>query len=94
MNSEEPVTMIRTSKPGVENPPAFARPIGVLRKEDCEFNDSQQGMSLREYLAAKAMQGILASTNSTGTAPWPDPLWLAEKSYKYADAMLKEGQKS
>jgi hypothetical protein len=51
-------------------------------------------LSARDYFAAFAMQGILASTNSTGTAPWPDPLWLAEKSYQYADAMIKEGQKS
>jgi len=50
-------------------------------------------LPLRDYFAALAMQGILASTNSTGTAPWPDPLWLVEKSYQYADAMLAQGQK-
>ena len=43
------------------------------------------GMSLRDYFAAKAMQGLMASPS--------DPASLeiaAEWSYKVADALLKE----
>jgi hypothetical protein len=41
------------------------------------------GMTLRDYFAAKAMQGLLAGTK-TGIATV-----LATDSYKMADAMLK-----
>jgi hypothetical protein len=41
------------------------------------------GMTLRDYFAAKAMQGLLAGTK-TGSATV-----LATDSYKMADAMLK-----
>ena len=42
------------------------------------------GMTLRDYFAAKAMQGLLAGTK-TGSATV-----LATDSYKMADAMLRE----
>jgi hypothetical protein len=41
------------------------------------------GMTLRDYFAAKAMQGLLAGTK-TGSATV-----LATDSYKMADAMLR-----
>lgn len=47
------------------------------------------GMTLRDYFAAKAMQGFLAGRYST----IPDPEYAAEHSYKIADAMLKERAK-
>ena len=44
-------------------------------------------MTLRDYFAAKAMQGMLAGTLT------PDSLWsqdeVAETAYNMADAMLK-----
>jgi hypothetical protein len=43
----------------------------------------QTGMTLRDYFAAKAMQGLLVGTK-TGSATV-----LATDSYKIADAMLK-----
>jgi hypothetical protein len=43
----------------------------------------EEGMTLRDYFAAKAMQGLLAGTK-TGSATV-----LATDSYKMADAMLK-----
>jgi len=46
------------------------------------------GMTLRDYFAAKAMQGMLASGNLPKTMPDAD---LAECSYNLADAMLKAG---
>ena len=46
------------------------------------------GMSLRDYFAAKAMQGVLSSpTDPTSFAS------LAEWSYKAADAMLEARSK-
>jgi hypothetical protein len=40
-------------------------------------------MTLRDYFAAKAMQGLLAGTKTGNTSV------LAKDSYKMADAMLK-----
>ena len=47
------------------------------------------GMTLRDYFAAKAMQGI-----STNLATLREPNWLAmaEDAYKMADAMMKARQ--
>ena len=48
--------------------------------------DSEHGMTLRDYMAAKALQGMLASGNLSKTMPDAD---IAECSYNLADAMLK-----
>ena len=47
---------------------------------------TNDGMTLRDYFAAKAMQGI-----STNLATLREPNWLAmaEDAYKMADAMMK-----
>ncbi len=50
----------------------------------------QSGMTLRDYFAAKAMQGLLAQ--SMGTALGSDPKFAAEYAYAMADAMLKARQ--
>jgi hypothetical protein len=47
-----------------------------------------EGMTLRDYFAAKAMQGILTAT-LTPTTVWSQDE-LAETAYNVADAMLKE----
>lgn len=44
------------------------------------------GMSLRDYFAAKAMQGLLAQ--SLGCAMASDPIHGARYAYAMADAML------
>ena len=44
------------------------------------------GMTLRDYFAAKAMQGLLAQ--SLGTALESDPILGAQYAYRVADAML------
>ncbi len=55
---------------------------------------SQTGMSLRDYLAAKAMQAIFAGAASpTASIADYDSDWaviVANRSYQMADAMLKE----
>lgn len=47
-----------------------------------------QGMSLRDYFAAKALQGILANADEA------NGLEFVQAAYAYADAMLKERAKS
>ena len=47
---------------------------------------ASEGMSLRDYFAAKAMQGLLAQ--SCGTAFGSDPIHGAQYAYQMADAML------
>ena len=49
--------------------------------------DGSEGMSLRDYFAAKAMQGLLAQ--SCGSAMGSDPINGAQYAYAMADAMLK-----
>ena len=44
------------------------------------------GATLRDYFAAKAMQGLLAQ--SCGTALGSDPIHGAQYAYQMADAML------
>ena len=52
-------------------------------------NPIYDGMSLRDYAAIKAMQGVLASGNLPKFTPDLD---VAECSYRLADAMLKARQ--
>ncbi len=67
--------------------PALAR---WTRDGRCVPALNNEGMTLRDYFAAKAMQGILAGTLL------PDAVWLqdevAENAYNMADAMLKARQ--
>mgnify|MGYP001368193089 CR=1 FL=1 len=82
--SKKPSYPSPSKKP--QNPQAFA----------CAADDDflQEGMTLRDYFAAKAMQGILASCANPGSG---NPMLLsdhslnnqAKHSYKLADAMLK-----
>ena len=59
--------------------PAFP---GLHPSAECRFQD--EGMTLRDYFAAKAMQGIMADPNTT-----LDEDLIAMVSYRQADAMLK-----
>ncbi len=65
----------------MNNPPAFPKTPFV------EFGTPQDGMTLRDYFAAKAMQGILTATLTPNTAWSQDE--AAETAYNVADAMLK-----
>jgi hypothetical protein len=61
---------------------AFPKPASI------ELGEPQKGMDLRDYFAAKAMQGFAA-----------DPDWqsgadkAAETAYRWADAMMKAREK-
>jgi hypothetical protein len=60
----------------MNNPPAF--PSGYYVPEN-------QGMTLRDYFAAKAMQGICASDPSIAMTN----ARIAAEAYDLADAMMK-----
>lgn len=63
--------------------PAFpCETLGI--DEHGEYRKPYKGMTLRDYFAAKAMQGILAGW-ATGLPPSD---MTVEASYAYADAML------
>ena len=51
-------------------------------------NHRSEGMDLRDYFAAKAVQVLLAEKEDTGTVLW-EPIEAAEYSYEVADAMMK-----
>ena len=74
----------------IDNPPAF--PTGTY-EYDGQGNVlpyQKDGMTLRDYFAAKAMQGFASD---------PNPAWkngldgMAAHAYKLADAMLKARSK-
>lgn len=47
------------------------------------------GMSLKDYFAAKAMQGICAGRDEAGELYQHGYEWIASESYKIAEAMIK-----
>ena len=70
----------------MNNPPAFPHVADILQFDGNSATVktlTQNGMSLRDYFAAKAVQGLLASEV---TAPMQE---FAIRAYKMADAMLK-----
>ena len=67
----------------MNNPPVF--PIEKHLRTDFSIAE-QLGMSLRDYFAAKAMQGLTSTLS--GTAPVLYDA-IADDAYEIADAMLK-----
>lgn len=51
------------------------------------------GMSLRDYFAAKAMQGILSNSAMIDTATESTFEWVTKNAYQLADAMLRAREK-
>lgn len=54
--------------------------------DGCGIRQGSSGMSLRDYFAAAALQGMC------GTGTWPrkdDGPLMAERAYAWADAMLR-----
>ena len=56
------------------------------------MTNPQAGMTLRDYFAAKALQGILSSYSQRGGVK-TEGTWIVECSYGWADAMLAERAK-
>lgn len=57
-----------------------------LTMYDQEVVDTMQGMTLRDYFAAKAMQSILDQKDVHDGREYESAAWIA---YQMADAMLK-----
>jgi hypothetical protein len=66
----------------MNNPPAF--PTGIITDGKGKIIGGSNGMTLRDYMAAKAMQGMMAEVHD------PNCEYIAQTAYKMADAMLKE----
>ena len=67
------------------NEPAFPVPSELCQDLTIE---QQRGMTLRDYFAAKTLQGLLSNRNAEAAIDE-----FAAKSYQMADAMLKARQK-
>lgn len=74
----------------MKNEPAF--PMFKPRIENYCQEEVIPGMTLRDYFAAKAMNGMLTRfwVNEEGRRFEVDQNWLATNAYRYADAMLAE----
>ncbi len=60
-----------------------------------DYGGFQDGMSLRDYFAAAALQGMIASSpvvDRTDSKAINKPRW-AKQAYSFADAMLAERDK-
>ncbi|MEM8420664.1 hypothetical protein Q4S30_07290 [Morganella morganii] len=57
-----------------------------------EWNGADEGMTLRDYFAAKAMQGILVNTERNEFS-FGKVDEIASKAYELADAMLRAREK-
>lgn len=74
--------------------PAFANDVdfqelGIISGNDHNIGDLldfRSGMTKREYFAAMAMQGLLASPDEYATQDWNRT--LAQNSVQHADALL------
>jgi hypothetical protein len=66
--------------------PAF--PFSALSPEGPSVYRDNEGMSLRDYFAAAALQGYLAAYTGADVR-MPDPDAAAARAFEYADAMLK-----
>lgn len=69
----------------------FVYPQHVRTKDDITLCHSD-GMTLREYFAAMAMQGMLADESEGRGAEWT-PQRCAFRSVEFADALLAELEK-
>jgi len=56
-----------------------------------QFNQFLVGMTLRDYFAAAAMQGFMASPHYSAYRTWSQD---AQSAYEMADAMLAERAKT
>lgn len=68
--------------------PAFTMPMTMMTSEHIA-NEPEYGMTLRDYFAAKAMQGFAADPAMAAVSASR----ISEAAYMWADAMLKERAK-
>lgn len=63
----------------------FSSPDGNFISSDC----GGSGLTVRDYFAAKAMQGILANPAQLDNVNDKSAEWVSRDAYLVADAMLK-----
>lgn len=73
---------------------AYAQAVATVGTENEtryieEVNRVSGGMTLRDYFAAKAMQGILANPGQLDNVTDDAAGWVSRDAFKVADAMLK-----
>ena len=71
----------------MSNPPAFPAPAGVS-------HITEQGMTLRDYFAAKAMEAVIINSDRHSTSIDEVDQWVGNYSYTVADAMLRARNKA
>jgi hypothetical protein len=71
----------------MKNQPAFPQPEPIFNEFHKDYG-KDRGMTLRDYFAAKALQGFIAYATAKGIYVPPDDE-LASSSYQLADAMMK-----
>ena len=77
----------------MNNPPAFpGKQKALLIKSEHsdiakEYEIDQNGMTLRDYFAAKAMQALIIANGPAPQGCWPT--YAERTAYLVADAMLK-----
>jgi len=73
----------------MNNPQAFPRPHSVDDVDGDISYPAHAGMTLRDYFAAKAMQGMMVEVE----IPRASCNYIAKVAYEMADAMLKAREK-
>lgn len=65
--------------------------LAFPRASEHHWNLADQGMSLRDWFAGMALQGLLAESTGEDISCFEDYCQdIADSSYAYADAMLEE----
>jgi hypothetical protein len=72
----------------MKNTPAFPIQHQIIDANDINFKLGDSGMSLRDYFAAKALQGICVNSGRNGYELDGEEQ-IAARAYLLADAMMK-----
>ena len=76
----------------IKDQPAFPCPSGHIPQDKYDYNNYHAGITIRQYYAAKAMQGLLAGfrdpVNKDGERDFTQNN-IAELAFAMADAMIE-----
>jgi hypothetical protein len=75
------------------HPDLIPSPNGEGLTSITSYTAIYEGMSLRDYFAAKAMQGLLAFPGMVLNATHKTPSIVAPLAYEFADAMVQSSKK-
>ena len=71
----------------MNNTPAF--PTGIITDGKGQIIGGSNGMTLRDYFAAKAMQGLVTASHNDGGCVKCDDKYIAPLAYEIADEMME-----